>query len=79
MPVARMKTKSLFEEGVEQQFEPESSERHAALGTIDDLNSKFDDRYRGKLVREDNLSRSLVSFQANKQRPFSLDAFIEKR
>ena len=70
MPVARMKPKSLFEDEVELPFEPESSVRNAVLDTIDELNIKFDDRYRGKLVREENLSRSLVSFQANKERPF---------
>ena len=46
------------------------SERNEVLDTIDELNSKFDDRYRGKLVREDNLSQSLVSFQANKERSY---------
>ena len=44
------------------------------LDTIDELNSKFDDRYRGKLVREDNLSQSLVSFQANKERSYRVVA-----
>ena len=51
MPVARMKPKSLFEDEVELPFEPESSVRNAVLDTIDELNIKLDDRYRGKLVR----------------------------
>ena len=70
MPVARMKSKSLFEEEVELPFESETPERSVVLDTIDELNSEYDSRYRDKLVRTQSLSRSLVSFQANKERPF---------
>lgn len=70
MPVARMKSKSLFDEEVELPFESETPERSAVLDKIDELNSEYDSRYHDKLVRTDSLSRSLVSFQANKERPF---------
>ena len=70
MPVMRTRVKSFFEEDDVPPVVPVVVVESAALGEIDELNSKFDDRYRGKLVREESLSRSLVSFQANKERPF---------
>lgn len=78
MPVARTKSKSLFEEEVEIPFDSEITERNVVLDTIDELNSEYDDRYRDKFVREDRLSRSLVSFQANKVRRVLSDALVEK-
>lgn len=38
------------------------------LQEIDDLNGEFEHRYKGKLLLQPSLSRSLVSFQANKRR-----------
>ncbi|TXT24763.1 MAG: hypothetical protein FD138_3038 [Planctomycetota bacterium] len=78
VPVARTKSKSLFEEEVEIPFDSEITERNVVLDTIDELNSEYDDRYRDKFVREERLSRSLVSFQANKERPFWSDAFVKE-
>ena len=78
MPVARMKSKSLFDEKAELPFESETPERSAVLDKIDELNSEYDSRYHDKLVRTDSLSRSLVSFQANKERPFASNAFVEE-
>ena len=41
-----------------------------ALEKIVECNSLHESRYREKFIRRDTLSRSLVSFQANKERPF---------
>lgn len=40
------------------------------LKRIDELNATYEAQYSGRMIRQDNLSRSLVSFQANKERPF---------
>jgi DNA modification methylase len=70
--VARTKTvaKSLFAEGDTPTTLPRDRVDHAALRRIEELSARFDSRYDGRLVRQDQLSRSLVSFQANKSRPF---------
>src|SRR5215510_13925885 len=43
-------------------------EESPALRAIDQLNAQFEQRFRTKLVLDHSLTRSLVSFQANKTR-----------
>lgn len=71
MPLTRTRATSLFEEdAVEAVATVVDADDSLALERIDELNTACEDRYRGMLIRQDNLSRSLVSFQANKERPF---------
>ncbi len=49
---------------------PIPTEPDVAALKIAKLSAKQERRYRGKLIQQPNLSRSLVSFQANKERPF---------
>jgi hypothetical protein len=66
-----MRAKSLFDAD-DAAPEAAGSIRHQTpvLAEINELSAKYEEVYRGRLTRQDSLSRSLVSFQANKERPF---------
>jgi len=71
MPLMQTRSKLLFERN-----EPTTlpvavnAGNSLALDKIAESNALHESRYRDKFVRRDSLSRSLVSFQANKERPF---------
>ena len=65
-----MRTRTLFEVDDVLPESTLSTKNVAALEKIEALNKACEERYRDILIRQENLSRSLVSFQDNKQRPF---------
>ncbi len=68
MPLARKRVAYLFEvEDLERVVA--AVDDNVALTKIDELNTACEERFRGMLIRQDNLNRSLVSFHANKERP----------
>lgn len=66
--LAAAKRTSLFESNEQQEDAPRPVESNPALIEIDRLNAECKARYRDQLQLQTSLSRSLVSFQANKQR-----------
>lgn len=71
MPRSSVKPKSLFaNDDPVALVEVATADQVTALAKIDEITLKHEETYLGRLIPQESLSRSLVSFQANKQRPF---------
>ncbi len=71
MPRTQMKARSLFgHDDDPPEVKVAETTQNPYLVVIDEQSANCEARYQGKLLQTDTLSRSLVSFQANKERPF---------